>query len=82
MMWKVETTTAYTDLKDIITLLAGDMPLPANLRGHSLSGNWKDYRDCYVRPDLALLYRCFNADAENPPRLVLVRIGSHSQPEI
>lgn len=68
-----------TELKDVIALLAGDMPLPAKLRDHALTGNWKDYRDCHVRPDLVLIYRRFNADEGNPRRLVLARLGSHSQ---
>lgn len=68
-----------TDLKKIIALLAGDMPLPARHRDHALTGNWKDYRDCHVKPDLVLIYRRFDADPEGPPRLVLARIGSHSE---
>ena len=67
------------ELKDVIALLAGDMPLPAKLRDHALTGNWKDYRDCHVRPDLVLIYRRFNADEGNPRRLVLAPLGSHSQ---
>ena len=55
------------------------MPLPAKLRDHALTGNWKDYRDCHVRPDLVLIYRRFNTDEGNPRRLVLARLGSHSQ---
>ena len=90
-MRKIEVTTAFkrdfkreskgphraildTDLKQVIALLAGDIPLPAKLRDHALTGNWKDYR-----PDLVLIYRRFNADAENPNRLVLARLGSHSE---
>lgn len=68
-----------TDLKQIIELLAGDMPLPAKHRDHALTGNWKDYRDCHVKPDLVLIYRRFDADTEKRPRLVLARIGSHSE---
>jgi len=68
-----------TDLKQIITLLAGDMPLPAKLHDHALTGKWKDYRDCHIRPDLVLIYRRFNADNEHPRILVLARLGSHSE---
>ena len=38
------------------------------------AGEWKDYRDCHVRPDLILIYR--KPDAEH---LDLVRLGSHSE---
>lgn len=68
-----------TELKQIFTLLAADMPLPTKLRDHALTGNWKDYQDCHIRPDLVLIYRRFNADAKNPQRLVLIRLGSHSE---
>jgi len=41
---------------------------------HPLSGVWRDYRDCHVRPDLILIYR--KPDNES---LELVRLGSHSE---
>jgi hypothetical protein len=41
---------------------------------HALSGEWRDFRDCHIRPDLILIYR--KPDAEN---LELVRLGSHSE---
>ena len=67
------------ELKQVITLLANDRPLPAKFRDHALAGKWKDYRDCHVRPDLVLIYRRLDADGENPCRLVLVRLGSHAE---
>jgi mRNA interferase YafQ len=48
--------------------------VPDRLRDHALAGEWKDYRDCHIRPDLVLIYRV--PDGE---RLELVRLGSHSQ---
>ena len=69
-----------TDLKQVITALANDVPLAAKHRDHPLTGNWKDYRDCHVRPDLVLIYRLAGGGTEdNPARLVLVRLGSHSE---
>jgi mRNA interferase YafQ len=69
------------DLKRIIEALANDVPLATKHRDHSLSGNWRDYRDCHVRPDLVLIYRLMEGDGteENPSRLVLARLGSHSE---
>lgn len=58
----------------IVTALANDEPLPERLRDHALGGNWKDHRDCHIRPDLVLIYRKPDADT-----LQLVRIGSHSE---
>ncbi|MCL1860475.1 MAG: type II toxin-antitoxin system YafQ family toxin [Proteobacteria bacterium] len=63
-----------TELRKIIEALANDEPLEARHRDHALTGNWKDYRDCHVRPDLVLIYRVIGTD-----RLILARFGSHSQ---
>ena len=41
---------------------------------HALSGDWKDHRDCHVKPDLVLIYQ--KPDAAT---LRLVRLGSHSE---
>ncbi len=70
-----------TDLKLIITDLANDVPLAAKHRQHALTGNWKNYRDCHVRPDLVLIYRLMDSDGteDGPARLVLARLGSHSE---
>jgi mRNA interferase YafQ len=51
-----------------------DQQLSNNRRDHALTGNWKDHRDCHVKPDLILIYR--KPDAET---LQLVRLGSHSE---
>jgi len=71
-----------TELKQIITFLAADVPLPEKLRDHALTGNWRHYRDCHVRPDLVLIYRLFDKIQDSPARLVLVRLGSHSKLEL
>ncbi len=61
------------ELNDLISLLASDALIPARHRDHALSGNWKDHRDCHVKPDLVLIYRM--PDDET---LQLVRLGSHA----
>jgi mRNA interferase YafQ len=61
-------------LSAIIKLLATDKALLPSHHDHPLSGNWKDYRDCHIRPDLILIYR--KPDLKT---LELVRTGSHSQ---
>ncbi len=45
------------NLFQIIDYLANDQPLEPKYRDHSLSGNWKDQRDCHIKPDLVLIYR-------------------------
>jgi mRNA interferase YafQ len=53
--------------------LAADEPLATRHRDHALTGEWKDHRDCHVRPDLVLIYQ-----KPDDQTLRLVRIGSHS----
>lgn len=67
-------TVLESGLVSIIEALAEDDPLEPRHRDHALTGDWKDHRDCHVRPDLVLIYR--KPDAEN---LELVRLGSHSE---
>jgi mRNA interferase YafQ len=66
------------DLEALLTvalsLLAEDKPLPERNRDHALVGEWRDHRECHVKPDLLLIYR--KPDAEV---LQLVRLGSHSE---
>jgi mRNA interferase YafQ len=62
------------ELREIVDALVSDRPLPARYRDHALTGDWKDYRDCHVRPDLVLIYRLIGAG-----RLILARLGSHSE---
>jgi mRNA interferase YafQ len=61
-------------LAETVSILSGDQPLPPRYRDHALSGEWKDFRDCHIRPDLILIYRKPDADT-----LELVRLGSHSE---
>ena len=60
-------------LEPILQLLREDVPLPEANRDHHLTGNWKDFRDCHVKPDLVLIYR------KEDNLLQLTRIGSHSK---
>lgn len=61
-------------LIEILWKLGNDEPLPERFRDHALTGNWADFRDCHIKPDLVLIYR--KPDAEI---LQLVRMGSHSE---
>jgi mRNA interferase YafQ len=67
-------TVLDTDLKQIITDLANDVPLAAKHRDHPLIGNLKGYRDCHIRPDLVLIYQKLDAYS-----LRLARLGSHAE---
>lgn len=58
----------------VVKLLVTDKPLPKKHCDHPLSGEWKDHRDCHIKPDLVLIYR-----KPDSVRLQLVRLGSHSE---
>lgn len=60
-------------LKPVISDLLGGKALPEKMKDHPLSGDWKDHRDCHVKPDLVLIYK---TDDE---AVTLVRLGSHSE---
>lgn len=61
-------------LSSVIEKLSADFLLPPRNRDHELSGNWKGYRECHLKPDLLLIYRKPDADT-----LRLARLGSHSE---
>lgn len=66
--------TLDADLAGMLDLLAADLPLEPRHRDHALTGDWKDHRDCHLKPDLVLIYRKPDADT-----LRLVRLDSHSK---
>ncbi len=66
--------TLAQDFIALVMALASDAPLETRHRDHALTGEWKDHRDCHVKPDLVLIYR--KPDVET---LQLVRIGSHAE---
>ena len=61
-----------TKLRELLTLLFEEQPLPDRYRDHALKGEWKGYRDAHIEPDWLLIYRV--ADDE----LHLVRTGTHA----
>ena len=62
------------DFVAVVQALASDQPLAEKYRDHPLTGDWKDHRDCHIKPDLVLIYQKAHADT-----LRLVRLGSHSE---
>jgi mRNA interferase YafQ len=46
-----------TEFPEILGLLIRDATLPDRCRDHALTGDWRDHRDCHIRPDLILIYR-------------------------
>ena len=58
----------------VLEFLISNKPLAEKYKDHALTGEWSDYRDCHIKPDLVLIYRKPNKNV-----LQLVRIGSHSE---
>ena len=66
--------TLNTVLVEVLESPIDDRPLDPKHRDHPLAGEWREYRDCHIKPDLILIYR---KSGENT--LQLVRLGSHSE---
>jgi mRNA interferase YafQ len=66
--------TLDVELFPIVDTLANDQLLDPRYRDHALTGEWKDYRDCHIKPDMVLIYR-----KPDDVVLQLVRLGSHSE---
>lgn len=66
--------TLDVELFPIVDALGNDQLLDPRYRDHALTGEWKDYRDCHIKPDMVLIYR-----KPDDVVLQLVRIGSHSE---
>ena len=67
-------TSLDASLVRLVEVLGNDRPLELRHHDHALSGEWRDHRDCHVKPDLALIYQ-----RPDPGTLRLVRLGSHSE---
>lgn len=63
------------EVKRIIMRLANNEVLDPKYKDHKLIGNYKDCKECHIKPDLLLIYRI---DA-NILELALVRTGNHSE---
>lgn len=61
-------------LDDVIRSLANQEELDPKYKGHPLSGNWKSFMECHIRPDCLLIYKIAN----DKLILTLARTGSHS----
>jgi len=62
-------------LPAVLDKLSADQELDPKLKDHALTGEMASFRECHLRPDLLLVY----TKADTPPRLILMRLGSHSE---
>ncbi len=65
---------AKEDLARVITILASGEKLSIEYRDHQLKGKLKQYRECYIKGDILLVYEI----RKNELILLLSDIGSHS----
>ena len=61
-------------LSKVVNTLAAQKKLDAKYRDHSLTGEYKDFRECHIEPDWLLIYRVEKDALE----LFLFRTGAHS----
>jgi len=64
------------ELKEVITMLVNEQPLPEKYRDHTLvnSRNYKNVRECHIQPDWLLIYKVVNETLI----LQLIRTSTHS----
>jgi mRNA interferase YafQ len=91
-MYRVRRTSAFKkDLKrlirqrkdlaemyEVVDELAAGKALDAKYLDHSLTGNWKGFRDCHIAPDWVLLYKL----EKHILTLTLTRTGTHAELEL
>ncbi|MCZ6166787.1 type II toxin-antitoxin system YafQ family toxin [Campylobacter ureolyticus] len=61
--------------KKVVDILAIGEKLDKKYLNHKLKNDFKDYRECHIKPDLLLVYRYF----DDKLLLYLYQIGSHSE---
>ncbi len=61
-------------LESVVDKLQTGEQLEPKYKDHSLTGNWKGFRECHIQPDWLLVYRIY----DDKLLLVLTRTGTHS----
>jgi mRNA interferase YafQ len=65
----------FENIMDVAELLANIQQLPEKYLDHQLTGNYKNFKECYISPDRLLIYKININELE----LLLFRTGSHSE---
>ncbi len=58
----------------VVDLLAHQKKLPEKYQDHQLFGNYKNHRECHIKPDVLLIYKIDHGKLT----LTLMRMGSHA----
>ena len=62
------------DLKTVTDMLQEGKRLPTQYHDHTLTGNYKGFRECHINPDWLLIYK----KKETVKIISLYRTGTHS----
>ena len=64
------------EFQKVVSMLANRQPLPVKYKDHALtvSREYKDVRECHIKPDWLLIYRICDDELV----LMLIRTGTHS----
>lgn len=68
--------TLESALVSVLHSLVNNEPLPDKNRDHALTGEWKDFRDCHIKPDLILCNYKYLTMSNQGCRLVDKWIGN------
>lgn len=71
---KIKNSKDKAQLKFVLDTLLAEQMLAPKYKDHCLCGNYKDYRECHIKPDLLLIYKIVKSELV----LYAVHIGSHS----
>ena len=63
------------ELDYVISKLANQETLEEKYKDHALSGDYKDFRECHIKPDWLLIYNIKGSELV----LLLFATGSHSE---
>jgi mRNA interferase YafQ len=69
---KIKDESAFSELEIVVSLLVQNLPLPKKYKLHPLYGNYKNYMECHLKPDVLLIFRTTKTE------LYLYRVGTHS----
>lgn len=85
-MYKLETTKSFNKsfkklsssdkelALEVIDKLLKNQALESKYKDHKLKGNFKDFRECHIKPDLLLIYQI----KDDILTLTCINIGNHN----
>jgi len=65
----------FEELAKIVSLLSNKASLDKKYKDHHLKGEWRDFKECHIKPDWLLVYKI----DKKLHTLNLARLGTHSQ---